>query len=149
VTKRLATVDGGGPRNELRGFDGEAPRLYHVWFSTKRRRGLLAGDVEIQAKQMLRLIAEDKGIDLRLCETMVDHVHLLLSARPQELSRQVKLLKGISARRLFQQFPDIKLDARIDRFWQRGFGYRATGGGAHDVAWYIGTQKQRTGKYER
>ncbi len=149
MTKRLGPVDGGGPRNELRGFDDEAPRLYHVWFSTKRRKALLAGDVENQAKLILRRIAEDNEIDLRQCETMVDHVHLLLSARPKDLSRHVKLLKGISARKLFQLFPDIKLDAQVRHFWQRGFGYRATGGDAQGVAWYIGTQKHRMGKYDR
>jgi putative transposase len=124
--------------------------LYHVWFSTKWRKRLLAGDIEIQAKRLLKCIAADKGIDLRRCETMVDHVHLMLSARADELSRQVKLLKGISARGLFQEFPDIKLDARTDHFWQRGFGYRELEGSeARRVAWYVGTQKWRPGKYER
>jgi putative transposase len=80
---------------------------------------------------------------------MVDHVHLLLSARPNELSRQVKLLKGISARRLFQFFPHLKIDARTEHFWQRGFGYRELADDAGGVAWYIRTQKRRLGKYER
>ena len=80
---------------------------------------------------------------------MVDHVHLLVSASPQELSRQVKLLKGISARRLFQRFPDLKLDARTDHLWQRGFGYRELADDAEGVAWYIRTQKRRLRKYER
>ena len=136
------------PRNELRGFN-DAPRLYHVWFSTKQRKWLLAGDVNIQAKQLLKRIAADKGIGLRACGTMVDHVHLMVSARPRELSRQVKLLKGISARRLFQQFPDLKLDADTDHFWQRGFGYRELAEDAEGVAWYIRTQKRRLSKYER
>ena len=136
------------PRIEMRGFN-DAPRLYHVWFSTRRRKRLLAGDVETQVRQMLRRIAADKGIDLRLCETMVDHIHLLLSVNPQGLSRQVKLLKGISARRLFQQFPDLKLDADTDHFWQRGFGYRELADDSEGVAWYIRTQKRRLSKYER
>ena len=136
------------PRNELRGLN-ERPRLYHVWFSTRRRKRLLAGDVETQVRQMLRRIAADKGIDLRLCETMVDHIHLLLSANPQGLSRHVKLLKGISARRLFQQFPDLKLDADTDHFWQRGFGYRELADDSEGVAWYIRTQKRRLSRYER
>jgi putative transposase len=136
------------PRNELRGFN-DAPRLYHVWFSTRRRKRLLVGDVETQVRQMLRRIAADKGIDLRLCETMVDHVHLMVSTRPWELSGQMKLLKGISARRLFQQFPDLKLDADTDHFWQRGFGYRELADDAGGVAWYIRTQKRRLSKYER
>ena len=80
---------------------------------------------------------------------MVDHVHLMLSTRADELSRQVKLLKGISARGLFQEFPDLRLDAHTDHFWQRGFGYRELEDDAQGVAWYIRTQKRRPGKYDR
>jgi putative transposase len=98
---------------------------------------------------MFRRIAVDKGIDLREYGTMVDHVHLMISARPWELSGQVKLVKGISAWRLFQQFPDLKLDAATDHFWQRGFGYRELADDAGGVAWYIRTQKGRLSKYER
>ena len=127
----------------------DSPRLCHVWFSTKRWKRLLAGDVEIAAKRLLRAVAADKSIDLRECETMVDHVHLLLSARPRELSRDVKQLKGVSSRRLFQLFPELKMDAQTGNFWQRGFGYRAIEEGAEGVAWYIRTQKRRTGAYDR
>jgi len=136
------------PRNELRGID-DSPRLYHVWFSTKHRKWLLAGDVNTQAKQFLKRIAADKGIELRACEAMADHVHLMVAARPGELSQQVKLLKGISARRLFQQFPDLRLDARTDHFWQRGFGHRELADDAEGVAWYIRTQKRRSSAYDR
>ncbi len=148
MTKNLAAEIGTRPRNELRGFNDE-PRLYHVWFSTKRRKRLLAGDIEIHAKRLLRHIAADKGIDLRECETMADHVHLMMSARDRELTRQVKLLKGISARELFLEFPDLKLDAQTDHFWQRGFGYRELDDDRNGVAWYIRTQKRRPGKYDR
>ena len=136
------------PRNELRGLAGE-PRLYHVWFSTKRRKWLLQGDVDVQAKALFRRIAIEKGIDLRECETMVDHAHLLLLARSGELAREVKLLKGISARRLLQQFPSVRLDAHTANFWQRGFGYRELGDDSEGVAWYIRTQKRRSAAYER
>jgi hypothetical protein len=53
---RLSPGDEMRPRNELRGFN-ERPRFYHVWFSTRRRKRLLAGDVETQVRQMLRRIA--------------------------------------------------------------------------------------------
>ena len=148
MTENLSPRNGIRPRNELRGFD-ETPLLYHVWFSTKNRKRLLAGEVETRAKQLLRRIAADKRIDLRECEAMVGHAHLLLSARPQELARHVKVLKGVSARRLFQQFPDLKLDAHTNHFWQRGFGHRELEDNARGVGWYIRTQKRRLSKYER
>jgi putative transposase len=148
VTDGLSPGDEMRPRNELRGFN-DAPRLYHVWFSTRRRKRLLAGDVDIQARQLLKRIAANKAMDLRECETMIDRVHLMVAARPQELPRQAKLLKGISARRLFQQFPDLKLDADTDHFCRRGFGYRELADDSEGVAWYIRTQKRRLSRYER
>lgn len=33
-------------------------------------------------------------------------------------------MKGVSARELFKAFPELKLDAHINNFWQRRFGYR-------------------------
>jgi len=137
------------PRNELRGLADE-PRLYHVlWFSTKRRKWLLQGDVDARAKELFGRIAAEKGIELRERETMVDHAHLLLRSRPAELAKAVKQLKGASARRLFQMFPDLKMDAQTNSFWQRGFGYRELANDAEGVAWYIRTQKRRIGAYDR
>ena len=148
MTKQVSRTSGTLPRNELRGLD-EQPRLYHVWFSTKLRKHLLVGDVGEEAKQLLRAVAVEKGIDLRELETMPEHVHLMLLSTREALMPQAKLLKGISARRLFQQFPGMKLDARTDHFWQRGFGYREIEDDGSGVAWYIRTQMQRLEKYER
>jgi len=43
----------------------DEPRLYHVWFSTKRRKWLLQGDVDARAKELFERIAAEKGIELR------------------------------------------------------------------------------------
>jgi len=80
---------------------------------------------------------------------MVDNAHLLLRSTPEELAKAVKQLKGVSARRLFQLFPELKMDAQTDNFWQRGFGYREVLEGAEGVAWYIRTQKRRASAYDR
>ncbi len=92
--------------------------LYHVWFATKNRQWLLLGDVETAAKECIRQVAIEKGIRLLECETMVDHVHLLLEAAPTELSETIRLLKGGSAYKVFRQFPELKLDAKTNSFWQ-------------------------------
>jgi putative transposase len=127
----------------------DEPRLYHVWFSTNRRKWLLQGDIDAGAMELFERIAEEKGIELRERETMVDHAHLLLRCKPAELAKVVKQLKGVSARRLFQLFPDLKMDARTETFWQRGFGYRELANDADGVAWYIRTQKRRLSTYDR
>ena len=136
------------PRNELRGLEDDAA-VFHVWFATKRRKHLLVGQIEARAKQLLKEVADAKDIDLKEMETMTDHVHLMLASTSGELSAQVKMLKGVSARRLFQEYPDLRLDAHTDHFWQRGFGYRRLYDDVEGVAWYVRTQKRRLSKYER
>jgi len=51
---------------------GEGMPFYHVWFSTKRRKWLLQGDVEELAQQALREIATSEGIGLLECKAAVD-----------------------------------------------------------------------------
>jgi putative transposase len=107
------------PRAEVRGL------IYHVWFSPKRRKPLLEGDIASAAVAQLRISAVNWGIDLLECETFHDHVHLLV-ALPADLTLPdaMRYMKGASARRLFQRFPELKLDTGLERFWQRGYGAR-------------------------
>jgi putative transposase len=125
--------------------------LYHVWFATKRRKWLLQGDIAAAVKELMLSIADQKGIDLIECETMVDHLHLLLRIDgDQELSRALNLLKGVCSRRLFQRFPELAMDAGTDRFWQHRFAAKTVSEGAAGiVSAYIRTQDQRLDNYER
>lgn len=124
---------------------------YHVWFATKNRKWLLQGEVGQAAKDLLQAVARDKDIRLIECETIVDHAHLLVEASDrQALSKAVNLLKGVSARRLFQRFPGIKEDARTNNFWQHRYACKVVDAGATDsVQRYIQTQWQRLDKFER
>ena len=125
-------------------------RLYHVWFATKRRRWLLVGEIEDAVKRILVDTAREKGIKLLECQPMVDHVHMLVEASSSvELAWIMKLLKGRSSYELFQRNPQLKLDARVNSFWQRGFGSRMVPETQLDIVRrYIRTQDQRVEKYE-
>jgi putative transposase len=97
--------------------------LYHVWFGTKRRKWLLQGEVTEAANKLMAQIAHEKGIKLLECQAIVDHMHLLVEVETKEdLAKAMNLLKGVSARRLFQQFPELKLDAGVANFWQHRYG---------------------------
>ena len=96
---------------------------FHVWFATKYRKWLLQGDVLDEARRLLREIASAKGIELLECEAIVDHVHLLLDLSDKaQLPNAMMNLKGVSARRLFERFPELKLDVQTNNFWQIGYG---------------------------
>lgn len=123
---------------------------YHVWFGTKRRKWLLLGDIQAGVKALLWDIAREKGIRLKACETMVDHVHLLLDVAPAELPKAIHLLKGISARRVFETFPELKMDARTENLWQKSYGAKQVADGAKRVvAEYIRSQESRPEKFDR
>lgn len=125
--------------------------IYHVWFSTKRRKWLLQGEVAEAVKELIRAVADEKGVQLIESETMVDHVHLLIQAEDQvHLSKAMNLLKGTSSRRLFQRFPELKLDAGVNSLWQHRYASKVVPEpAAASVGQYIRTQWQRLEKYER
>ena len=82
---------------------------------------------------------------------MLDHVHLLIAAADRtQLSRAMNHLKGISSRRLFQRFPELKLEAGISSFWQHRYAAKVVPEpAAASVGQYIRTQWERLDKYER
>jgi len=124
---------------------------YHVWFKTKQRKWLLQGEVEEAVKQALHDVATQHNIRLLECETMVDHVHLLLEAVDHaDLSRAMHLLKGASALHLLDSIPDIRMDVGITHFWQKRYGAKTVEPGAlANVRKYIRTQEERPEKYAR
>ena len=124
---------------------------HHVWFATKKRKWLLQADVEEHVRRFLNEIAQEKGIRLLEYETMVDHVHLLLQLGSEDnMSRIVNLLKGASARKVFQRFSELKLDTGVNHFWQKRYGTRVVEPRTlATVASYIRTQQERPEKFER
>jgi len=96
-------------------------------------------------------IAEEKGISLLEAEAIVDHVHLLLESNDKAaLSAAMNLLKGISSRRLGQQFSDIYMDAGTRHIWQEGFGSKIVLDSAFErTRRYIRTQWDRLESYDR
>lgn len=125
--------------------------FYHVWFATKRRRWLLQGDVAQATRELFWAVAKEKHLGLMECETVVDHVHLLVSAEDRtHLSTAMNLLKGVTSRRIFQRFPDLRMDARVAVFWQHRYAAEVVSEpAAVAVGRYIRTQWDRLEKYER
>jgi putative transposase len=100
-------------------------QLFHVWFSTKFRGDALQDERRKIVLDAFNRIAKDNEIDLVESEAQFDHVHLLLRV-PDEaaLPRAMMLLKGISAREVFQREPELRMSMRSLVFWQKSFGRR-------------------------
>ena len=83
---------------------------YHIVWSVKYRRKVLTLEIEHYLQELFQEIAEDKGFLVSMVEVgEQDHVHVFASAHPKvSPSYIVKMLKGISGRKLFLKYPEIK-----------------------------------------
>ena len=81
---------------------------YHLVWIPKYRRSFLRGEIAERLKQILKEIARDYRIRIIAMEVMPDHVHMLVEAPPKYApAKIVQLFKGISLRRLRQEFLDV------------------------------------------
>ena len=94
---------------------------FHCVFHTYRRRIVFVESIHTKADLLVQQIAKDKDMELICHAVMPDHVHLLLRLPAQEVSRAMNLFKGIMSRRVFQDFPDLKLDMHSNHLWAEGY----------------------------
>ena len=81
---------------------------YHLVWIPKYRRSFLVGEIAERLKQILKEIARDYRIQIIAMEVMPDHVHMLIEAPPKYApSKLAQIFKGISSRRMRQEFLDI------------------------------------------
>lgn len=104
---------------------------YHIVWCTKYRAKVLQGKIEEDAKKHLLQTAENLGITIDAMEVMPDHIHLLVSCKPQFCpSDGIKVLKGNTSRWLFLAHPELK-----KRLW---------GGHLWNPSYFIATVSSRT-----
>ena len=96
---------------------------YHVVWSVKYRRKILSEEVELYLKELVRQIATDKGFTVHLFECGEgDHVHCFVSGPPKlAVTDIVKYLKGITGRKLFEQFPEIREKLWKGQLWNHSY----------------------------
>jgi len=81
----------------------------HLVFTTKKRGKVLSSQHLDRLKEIFAAICVDFEAELREFNGERDHVHLLVNYPPKvRLSELVNSLKGVSSRRLKQEFPAIQ-----------------------------------------
>lgn len=96
---------------------------YHVVWSVKYRRKVLTSEVEEYLKELVQQIADDKGFTVQLFECgQGDHIHCFITAPPKlSVTAIVKYLKGITGRKLYEQFPEIKANLWRGQLWNHSY----------------------------
>ncbi|MER5598825.1 IS200/IS605 family transposase [Streptomyces sp. NPDC002265] len=88
----------------------------HLVFVTKYRRGLFNDEMLTRCEEIMRKVCEDFEAELKEFNGERDHVHLLVHYPPKvAVSKLVNSLKGVSARRIRQEFT-----SRINRTIMHG-----------------------------
>ena len=82
---------------------------YHMVWSVKYRRKILNAEIEAYLQKLVQEIAEDKGFTVHLFECGEgDHVHCSVSAPPKLSITAISEDKGITGRKLFERFLEIR-----------------------------------------
>jgi putative transposase len=102
---------------------------YHIVICVKYRRKMLLSEDRISfLKLVLSEIEERYNIRFDTVGTDGDHMHLFIDAAPKYSPSEIfRIVKSITARQLFEKFPDIKRDLWGGEFWNDG-GYIGTVG---------------------
>jgi putative transposase len=95
---------------------------YHfVWCPTYRKK-ILVGKIATFLEQEIRRICAENTWNSGAVNVQPDHVHLFLSAPPSVSPSQIAhTLKGPTARRVFQHFPEVKKHLWGGAFWSRSY----------------------------
>ena len=96
---------------------------YHVVWSVKYRRKVLSAEIEGYLKTLVQQIAEEKGFVVHLFEVGEgDHVHCFVSAPPKlSITNIVKYLKGITGRKLFETYPELRSRLWKGELWNHSY----------------------------
>jgi len=117
---------------------------YHfVWIP--KYKNALAGKVAERFKQMLKEYAEEIDCEVIAIEVMPDHVHVFLKAKPNlSPAKIINHLKGKTARKLLQEFPELRAKTTNGRLWSRSYFVASVGYVTDEIVkHYVETQWER------
>ena len=95
---------------------------YHFVWVTKYRYHVLAGEVKLRVREIIRQICQQHDLLIEQGHVSKDHVHILVSAQTHLSASQImQKIKGRSSRVLQQEFPHLKKRYWGQHIWARGY----------------------------
>ena len=116
----------------------------HLVFTTKYRHEVFEVKHIEALKVIFEKVCQDFKADLVECNGESDHIHLLINYPPTvQLSKLVNSLKGVSSRRLRQDFPELQDKYWKQSLWSRSYFAGSVGGAPLSILkTYIEQQRQ-------
>ena len=102
---------------------------FHIVLVPKYRHRLFVDlGIKTCCERALRETACRVGCEVYALEVGADHVHVFVGLHPAcSVSGLIRLLKCNSARKLFQEYPELKCKLWSGSLWSRGKFYRSIG----------------------
>lgn len=115
----------------------------HIVWCVKYRRSVLIRQIGDRLTEILKELCEKLDVELLATENEVDHVHLVVRIKPdQQISKLVNSFKGVTARRLFQEFPSLKNRLWGGHLWSPSYFVVTVGGAPLDaIKKYVESQR--------
>ena len=117
--------------------------LYHIVCPMKYRRSVITEEIGEGLKEICLQITERYEIHFVEIGYESDHVHFLVQGVPtMNVSEIAKTIKSITAKQLFQRYPEIKAKLWGGKFWTSGYYANTVGqyGNEEAIKKYIENQ---------
>ena len=119
--------------------------LYHLVFPAKYRRAVIDETVEEVLKQVCLEIGKRYQINFLEIGSDEDHVHFLVQSVPTySVTKIVRIIKSLTARKIFKRCPQVKEQLWGGEFWSDG--YFASTVGKHGDEQMIGDYVMKQSK---
>ena len=107
---------------------------YHFVWVTKYRKSILAGEVGIRLREIVREVCRTNEIEILQGAVSSDHVHVLLSCSPSlSPSKIMQYIKGKSSRKLLMEFKHLQKQYWGRHLWARGYFVASSGNVTDEV----------------
>ena len=107
---------------------------YHMVWCPTYRKEILTGKIASFVEAEIRRLCDNNKWTIGALTIQEDHVHLFVSAPPAIAPSLIaNTLKGITARQVFKQFPEVKKQLWGGHFWSRSFYVGTVGDMSADV----------------
>ena len=118
---------------------------YHIVWCTKYRRSVLKDGIDDDCRELLYSYAEEYSFSILAMEVMPDHIHLLLDTSPQFcIPDMIRIIKGGTARKLFQKHPELKEKLWGGHLWNPSYCVVTVSERSREmVERYIESQKEK------
>jgi len=101
---------------------------YHLVWAPKYRKWILRGDTQKCVENCFREIAISNEFEIETMKIAEDLIHIFLGFLPRHsIAEVVQILKGRSAREIFQRHLEVKKELWGGEFWEDGYFVRTVG----------------------